>query len=180
MDEIVKKMKILDLMLGTARNRTRAFAAGAQHHNHHATLHYCVQNYCYFLYTYTAWECCKVWAPKFAKDGGENQRRTRWDQSGRHNENGMECGKCKFWDKVLWWGEKFPRLLHQEGTEEFKLPESCCHSSYRYLHQRLLSIVPWFSESRHLFLARSKINHILASLDPLEKLRGEGVAFLNI
>ena len=43
-------------------------------------------------------------------------------------------------------------------------PKTCCHSNCRYLHQRLLSIVSWFSESRHLFLARSKINHTLASL----------------
>ena len=56
------------------------------------------------------------------------------------------CGEVK----------KLPRLLlgvidvkpagfivtFRRETKEFKLPESCCHSSYRYLHQRLLSIVP--------------------------------------
>ena len=32
-------------------------------------------------------------------------------------------------------------LLFMVGNEEFKPRESFCHSDYRYLHQRLLSIV---------------------------------------
>ena len=36
------------------------------------------------------------------KNGRENQTKTRREQSGRHNENGMECGKCKDEKKVLW------------------------------------------------------------------------------
>ena len=42
--------------------------------------------------------------------------------------------------------------------------ESCCHSNYRYLQQKLLPIVSWFSESGHLLLAMSKVNHILLGL----------------
>ena len=29
------------------------------------------------------------------------EEKTKEEQGGRHNENGMECGKCKFRDKVL-------------------------------------------------------------------------------
>ena len=36
------------------------------------------------------------------KNERENQTKTRSEQSGRHNENGMECGKCKNKKKVLW------------------------------------------------------------------------------
>ena len=78
-----ERMKILGLMLATTKNRTETSAAGARCHNHHTIYHCYVQNYCYLLYT------C----------------------NGRHNENGMECGKCKWREKILWWGEKFPRLL---------------------------------------------------------------------
>ena len=41
----------------------------------------------------------------------ENQIKTKWEWSGRHNENNMECEKCKWREKVLWWGENFPRVL---------------------------------------------------------------------
>ena len=35
-------------------------------------------------------------SPKVSnKDGRENQTKTRWVWSGRHNENGMGCGKLK-------------------------------------------------------------------------------------
>ena len=36
------------------------------------------------------------------------------------------------------------------GAMEFKPPESCCHSNYRYLHQGLLSICYLFLYS-HFF-----------------------------
>ena len=36
------------------------------------------------------------------KNGRENQTKTRWERSGRHNENGMESAKCKDEKKVLW------------------------------------------------------------------------------
>ena len=52
------------------------------------------------------------------------------------------------------------------GTQELKLPESYCYSNHRYFHRRLLSKASRFSESEHPFLARSKISHILAGLDP--------------
>ena len=29
------------------------------------------------------------------KNGRENQIKTRWEWSRRHNKNDMECGKCK-------------------------------------------------------------------------------------
>ena len=75
------------------------------------------------------------------------------------------CASPEDW--LVWWMcTRSRRLLHKEETEKSKPPESCCHSKYRYLHQRLLSIVSWFSESRHVFLARSKMNHILDSLGP--------------
>ena len=55
-------------------------------------------------------------------------------------------------------------IMDKDGTKEFKPPKNYCHSNHRYLHETLLSIVSWFSESGHLFLARSKISHILARL----------------
>ena len=65
------------------------------------------------------------------------------------------CASLEDW--LVWWMcTRSRRLLHKEGTKGPKPPESCCHWNYRYLHQRLLSTVSWFSESRHLFLARSK------------------------
>ena len=36
------------------------------------------------------------------KNGRENQTKTRWEQSGTHNENGMKYGKCRDEKKVLW------------------------------------------------------------------------------
>ena len=60
-------------------------------------------------------------------------------------------------------------IIMLEGTEEFKPPESCCHSNYRHLYQRLLPIASWFYESRHQFLGRSKINHILTGLGPPDR-----------
>ena len=42
------------------------------------------------------------------------------------------CGGCEA-------GKRNP--LHNVGSKEFKPPENCCHSNYRYLHQKLLSIV---------------------------------------
>ena len=57
-------------------------------------------------------------------------------------------------------------IIILEGTAEFRTPQSCCHSNYVYLNQRLISIVCWFSWLRHLFLARSKTGHILAGLGP--------------
>ena len=56
-------------------------------------------------------------------------------------------------------------IVCKDVTKKFMHPRNCCHSNHRYLHQMLLSKTSWFSESRYLFLARSKINHILASLD---------------
>ena len=89
------------------------------------------------------------------KNRRENQIKTRWERSGRHNEIGMECGKHK--DERRCCGEmkifkaagrcnggepgRVDNYI-QEGTKEFKLSESCCHSRYRYLLQRLSSIVP--------------------------------------
>ena len=57
-------------------------------------------------------------------------------------------------------------MMHRNGTKEFKHPKNCSHSNHRYLHQRLLSTVSRFSESGHLFLARSTINHILPRVGP--------------
>ena len=55
-------------------------------------------------------------------------------------------------DWLVWWMcTQSRRLLHKEGTKESKPPESCCHSNYRYLHQRLLSIVSLFSKSNIYF-----------------------------
>ena len=54
-------------------------------------------------------------------------------------------------------------MMQKDGTKEFEPPKSCCHSNHRYLPQRLLFIVSWFSDSGHLFLTMSKINHILTS-----------------
>ena len=50
-------------------------------------------------------------------------------------------------------------LLRKVESKEFKQHKICCHSKYRYPHQILLSIVSWFSEFGHLFLARSKTKH---------------------
>ena len=57
-------------------------------------------------------------------------------------------------------------IIQKEGTKDLKLPKSCYHSNHRYLHQKPLSIVYQFPKSGHLFLARSKIHHILAGLGP--------------
>ena len=57
-------------------------------------------------------------------------------------------------------------IIEKEGTKDLKLPNSCYHSNQRYLHQRPLCIIYKFPKSGHLFLARSKINHILAGLGP--------------
>ena len=44
-----------------------------------------------------------------------------------------------------------PAKLHKVGAMEFKAPESCCHSNYIYLHQRLLSIHTGFYPSTFLY-----------------------------
>ena len=129
------------------------------------------------------------------KNWTQNQAKARWVWSGKQNKNDIKCGRCKqklnadmkpfdevkkhkwklFYQYVLvafkvnWCGgceAGLGGIMHKNGTKEFKLPKKCCHSKHRYLHQRLLSIVSWFSKSGHLFLARSKINHICSSLGP--------------
>ena len=57
-------------------------------------------------------------------------------------------------------------IIQKERTKDLKLPKSCYHSNQKYLHQRPLCIIYKFPKSGHLFLARSKINHILAGLGP--------------
>ena len=52
----------------------------------------------------------------------------------------------------------------KERGMEFQPPESCYHSNYTYLHQRLLSIVSWFSN----FVVKPKINHTYATPCPPE------------
>ena len=60
------------------------------------------------------------------------------------------CASLEDW--LVWWMcTQSRKLLHKEGTKESKPPESCCHSNYRYLHQRLLSIVSLFSKSNIYF-----------------------------
>ena len=71
------------------------------------------------------------------------------------------CDKCEAGSRGI---------IYKDGTQEFKPPKNLCHSNHIYLHERLLSIVSWFSESEPLFLARCKINHILTSLGPCVKI----------
>ena len=71
----------------------------------------CFRNYSYFCIEARAEDVVKLSSKVSDENGRENQTKTRWVWSGRHNENGMGCGKRKWWEKVLWWGEKFPRLL---------------------------------------------------------------------
>ena len=97
--------------LATPKNRTRASAVRGRDYNHHATYQWCVRNYSYFYIPVRAEDAVKLTSKEIDKNGRENQTKTRWVWSGRHNENGMGCGKRKWWEKVLWWGEKFPRLL---------------------------------------------------------------------
>ena len=78
-------MKILGHMLATTRNRTDASAAGAQDHNHHATNQQCVRNYCYFYIPIRAEDAVKLSFKVSDKNGRENQTKTRWVWSGRHN-----------------------------------------------------------------------------------------------
>ena len=104
------------------------------------------------------------------------------------NKNDIKCGKCKqkmnadmrpfdevkkckwklfyYVFKANWCGgceASSEGIMHRDGTKELKPPKNCCHSNHRYHHETLLSIV---SDFQDLFLASSKINHILASLGP--------------
>ena len=72
---------------------------------------WCVQNYCYFYIVVRAGDNVKLSYKVGDENARENQTKPRWVWSGRHSENGMGCGKRKWWEKVLWWGEKFPRLV---------------------------------------------------------------------
>ena len=61
------------------------------------------------------------------------------------------CASLEDW--LVWWMcTQSRRLLPKEGTKEPKPSVSCCHSNYRYLHQKLLSILSWFSESSTIYL----------------------------
>ena len=104
-------IKILCFMLGTTRTRAGDSVAGAKRHNYHGTHYGCVRNYCYLLYTIQAENAVTLSSKVSDKNGRQKQTKSRWEWSGRDNKNGMECGKCKGWEKVLWWGENFPRLL---------------------------------------------------------------------
>ena len=104
-------MKILGHMLATMRNRTGSSAGGTWDHNHHASHQWCVRNY-YYFYILVRCEDAVMLSPKVSdKNGRENETKPRWLWSGRHNENGMGCGKRKWWGQVLWWGGNFPTLL---------------------------------------------------------------------
>ena len=58
-------------------------------------------------------------------------------------------------------------VIREDETKEFILLKICYYSNHRYSNQKLLSIVSWISESGHLLLARSKINHTLSGMGPL-------------
>ena len=98
-------------MLASTRNQTGASAAGARDMNHHATRQWCVQNYCYCYIAIRAEDAVKLSYKVGDKNWRENQTKPRWVWNGKHKEKGMGCGNRKWWEKVLWWGEKFPRLL---------------------------------------------------------------------
>ena len=104
-------MKILGNMLATPRNRTGDSGLGGRDHHHHATHQLCFWNYSYFCIPVRAEDAVKLSSKVSDKSGRENQTKTRWVWSGRCNDNGMGFGKHKWWEKVLWWGEKFQRLL---------------------------------------------------------------------
>ena len=109
-NKVVKEWKF-GYVSATARNRTGASVAGARDLNHYATRQWRLQNYCYFYILVQAEVAVKLSYIVGDENGRENQTKPRWVWSGRHNENGMGCGKRKWWEKVLWWGEKFPMLV---------------------------------------------------------------------
>ena len=88
-------MKILGHMLATTSNQTRASAAVAQDYNHHATRQICVRNYCSFYIPKRVEDAVKLSFKVSDKNGRENLTKTTWVWSGRHNKNGMGCGKPK-------------------------------------------------------------------------------------
>ena len=100
-----------NIVLATPKNRTGASAMGGRDYNHHATYQWCGRNYSYFYIPVRAEDAVKLSSKEIDKNGRQNQTKTRWVWSGRHNENCMGCGKRKWWEKVLWRGGKFPRLL---------------------------------------------------------------------
>ena len=51
------------------------------------------------------------------KNGNEKQTKARWEWSGRHNENNIECGKFKWREKVLLWSENFMAAARCNGRE---------------------------------------------------------------
>ena len=105
-----ERMEIFGKLLVTPRNRIRGFCGGRSRSQppYHPSMMF--SKLFLFLYICTGWWCCEV-ELQSDKNGRENQRKTRWVGSGRHNENGIGCGKREWWEKVLWWGEKFPELL---------------------------------------------------------------------
>ena len=106
-----ERMEIFGKLLVTPRNRTGASVVEGRDYNHLTTHQWCFRNYSCFSILVRAEDAVKLSSKVSDKNGRENQRETRWVGSGRHNENGIGCGKREWWEKVLWWGEKFPGLL---------------------------------------------------------------------
>ena len=108
---LTRLWKNANIGLATPKNRTGTSAVGGRAHNHHATYQWCVWNYSYFYIPLRAEGAVKLSSKEIDKNGTENQTKTRWVWSGRHDENRMGCGRHEWWEKVLWQGGKFPRLL---------------------------------------------------------------------
>ena len=107
----LQKNENIGLYVGFYKESNRASATRARDMNHHATRQWCVQNHSYFYIAIRAEDALKLSYKVGDKNWRENQTKPRWVWNGRHNGNGMGSWNRKWWVKVLWWSEKFPRLL---------------------------------------------------------------------
>ena len=96
-----ERMEIFDKLLVTPRNRTLATTVGGRDCNHLTTHEWCFRNYSCFCKPVRAEDVVKLSSKLRDKNGRENQRKTWWVGSGRHNENGIGCGKREWWEKFL-------------------------------------------------------------------------------